>query len=118
MRHNYWLVDWWDLRLLGLRLVRLLVFLACQLVNGLLENLVDLDKDILRYLLKVLNLLILGLHLFAQRFDRLPGYFVVRVVELKLLLVLVLAFNEVNVVLGKFLFKLSLFSAHDANLLL
>jgi len=45
------LVDWWDLRLLGLGLVRLPVFLACQLVDCLLENQVDLGKDILRYLL-------------------------------------------------------------------
>jgi hypothetical protein len=65
LRRNYWLVDRWYLRLLGLGLVRLLVFLARQLVDGLLEDLVDLGKDILRYLLKVLNLLFLGLHLFV-----------------------------------------------------
>ena len=51
LRHNYWLVDWWDLRLLGLGLVRLPFFLVRQLVDCLLQNLVDLGKDFLRYLL-------------------------------------------------------------------
>ena len=51
LRPNYWLVDWWDLRLLGYRLVRLLLFLLRQLFDSLLEYLVDLGKDIFRYFL-------------------------------------------------------------------
>ncbi len=63
-----------------------------------------------------MNFFLLGLHLFAQRFDRLPGYLVIRVVEFELLLVLVLALDKVCVALDKLVFFFKLFPAHIAVL--
>jgi len=101
-----------------LSLDRHLIFLVSQLVDSLLEYLVDLGKDILRYLLEFLDLPLFTLHLLVQHFDRLSGYLVVGVVEVELLLVLVLVLDEVRVALDELAFLLKLFSVHFAVLTL
>jgi hypothetical protein len=111
--HDGWLLDWrwhWDWRVLRLldwrwRVLRLLerilaFFLAEQLVDCRLEHVVDLGQDVLGDLLQILDFLLFCLHLLRQHLDGCLSEIVVRVFELELLLVLVVALDQISVVLG------------------
>jgi hypothetical protein len=92
-----WLGHWRNLGLLGNNW--LLISLTFQFVDRLLEKLVYLSLDIFDYILEVIDLLLLCLHFQAALLDELSVDFVVWILELQLLLVHVVARDQVVAIL-------------------